>query len=437
MIPSRILKKSTFVILLSIMNLFHYYPLRGQESEADLLSVSVKNVELEKVLRILSEKSGIVFISDPAVRDRKISLDLKDVEPLEALSILTELFDLGFQQLGRSGKYVVADKSEIQVRTQLASYVCEFADARNLAQTLGQVVTPDVGSVFADERTNSVIYIDTPSRLLDIERLIGDLDKPTRQVYIKSAIAEVSVTEEAERGIHWFTRLNEALNRRGDVVAGTDFSTLGDLPIQLTFPNVSAGLGIGIINYDIDIAIALLAKTADLNLLSSPYMITLDNHTAIIEVGDQIPYPKLNEFGVTSYEFKDATIRLRVRPHINNDSTITVYLEPQANFQQGFTPDNIPIIAKRSAQTQVVVGNGQTVVLGGLMRESEVVSRSMVPVIGSIPIVGEFFKSTQKTMQKTELVVLLTPKILDLDVWREIRELQGRLPPEDILRKLE
>ncbi|MEE9166146.1 MAG: secretin N-terminal domain-containing protein [Candidatus Neomarinimicrobiota bacterium] len=436
MVFPRISKKSTFVILLSIMNLFCHHSLRGQEGEVDLLSVSVKEVELEKVLRILSEKSGIVFISDPAVRGRKISLDLKDVEPLEALSILTELFDLGFQQLGVSGKYVVADKSEIQVRTQLGSYVCEFADARSLAQTIGQVVTPEVGSAFVDERTNSVIYIDTPSKLIAIERLIRELDRPTRQVYIKAAIAEVSVTEESERGVHWFTQLNNVLNSPGEGAAATDFTALDRIPTQLTFPNVSAGLGIGIINYDIDIAIAFLAKTADLDLLSSPYLITLDNHTAIIEVGDQIPYPKLNEFGVTSYEFKDATIRLKIRPHINNDSTITVYLEPQANFQQGFTPDGIPIIAKRSAQTQVVVGDGQTVVLGGLMRESEVTAQTMVPVIGSIPIIGELFKSTQRTWQKTELVVLLTPKILDIDTWKQIRELQGQLPPEDILRKL-
>lgn len=420
------------VTLLCILNLFSYYPAQGQEELTNLLTISIRDLELEKVLRILSEKSGIVFISDPAVNTRRISLDLKDVEPLEALSILTELFDLGFQQLGESGKYVVADKSEIQIRTQLGSYVCEFADAKQMAQTIGQVVTAEVGRAFADERTNTVIYVDTPDQLMNVERLIRKLDKPTRQVYIKGAIAEVSITREAERGVHWFTQLDSVIDQTGSVVAGTDFTGLGDLPSKLSFPGITAGLGVGILNLDIDVAIALLASRADLNLLSSPYLVTLDNQTAVIEVGDQIPYPKLNEFGVTSYEFKDATIRLQVRPHINNDSTITIYLEPQANFQQGFTPDNIPIIAKRSAQTQVVVGDGQTVVLGGLMRESEVESRTMVPIIGQIPIIGELFKSTQISKQKTDLIVLLTPKILDLEDWELVRDLSEQVPLTEI-----
>lgn len=381
----------------------------GQGAPRDSISVSVKDVKLEKVLRILSEKSGMRFIADPAVKDRLISLDLVNVQPLEALSILTELYDLGFQKLGDSGKFVVAARSEIQLQTELGSYPCEFAQAEDLAGIVAQVVTPEVGTVFFDDRTNTLIYQDTPSQMASIERLIRQLDKPTRQVYIKGAIAEVSTTREHERGVHWFGK-----TRDEKVTAGTDFSVLSGLPIDLTFPGISAGLGVGIIDYDIDVAIALLSRQTDLNVLSSPYLITLDNQSAVIEVGDQIPYPKLNEFGVTSYEFKDATIRLKLRPHINNDSTITVFLEPQANFQQGFTPDNIPIIAKRSAQTQVVVEHGKTVVLGGLMRESDVITDTRVPVLGAIPLVGELFKSKTVTKLKTELVVMITPKIVDL-----------------------
>lgn len=249
-------------------------------------------------------------------------------------------------------------------------------------------------------------------------------------MYIKGAIAEVSTTREQERGVQWFGKTKDE-----KITAGTNFSALNDLPIKVEFPGITAGLGVGIVDYDIDVAIALLSRHTDLNVLSSPYLITLDNQEAVIEVGDQIPYPKLNEFGVTSYEFKDATIRLKLRPHINNDSTITVFLEPQANFQQGFTPDNIPIIAKRSARTQVVVQHGKTVVLGGLMRESDVVTDTRVPLLGSTPLVGELFKSKQITKQKTELVVMITPKIVDLyspEVRQNLREdvpqeFQGRL----------
>ena len=403
-------QKSIVISLIIILGLLPPHFIAGQDDQSDLISVSVKDVKLEKVLRILSEKSGMKFISDPAVRERRITLDLKAVTAMEALSILTQLYDLGFQQLSNSNKYVVADIGDIQVQTQLGFYACEFARASDLAVTIAKVVTPGIGSIFADSRTNTIIFQDTPSQIIEIERLVQKLDQPTRQVYIKSAIVEVSINKEHARGVQWFTKDN-------NVVAGTNFG-LKNIPTLISsepeLPNFTAGLGIGIIDYDIDVAIHLLSIVNDLNILSTPYLITLDNHSAVIEVGDQIPYPKLNEFGVTSYEFKDATIRLKILPHINNDSTITVYIEPQANFQQGFTPDGIPIIAKRSAQTQVVVRSGQTVVIGGLMRESDVITHTKVPILGSIPLIGELFKSTQVTKQKTELIILLTPKIVDI-----------------------
>lgn len=403
-------QKSIVISLIIILGLLPTHFIAGQDDQSDLISVSVKDVKLEKVLRILSEKSGLKFISDPAVRERQITLNLKAVSAMEALSILTQLYDLGFQQLSNSNKYVVADIGDIRVQTQLGFYACEFARASDLAVTIAKVVTPGIGNVFADSRTNTIIFQDTPSQIIEIERLIQNLDQPTRQVYIKSAIVEVSITKEHERGIQWFTKDN-------NVVAGTNFG-LKNIPTQIMsepeLPNFTAGIGIGIIDYDIDVAIHLLSRVNDLKILSTPYLITLDNQSAVIEVGDQIPYPKLNEFGVTSYEFKDATIRLKILPHINNDSTITVFIEPQANFQQGFTPDGIPIIAKRSAQTQVVVKSGQTVVIGGLMRESDVIIRTKVPILGSIPLIGELFRSTQVTKQKTELVILLTPKIVDI-----------------------
>jgi len=140
----------------------------------------------------------------------------------------------------------------------------------------------------------------------------------------------------------------------------------------------------------------------------------LDNKQAEIEVGDQIPYPKLNEFGMTSYEFKNATVKLSIFVHVNNDSTVTIRLSPQANFQQGLTPDGIPIISTRRAVTEVIVKNGQTIVLGGLMQESDVITVSKIPLLGSIPIIGELFKSTQVNKKKTELLVMITPQIVDV-----------------------
>ncbi|MCF7905359.1 MAG: type II and III secretion system protein, partial [Candidatus Marinimicrobia bacterium] len=201
-------------------------------------------------------------------------------------------------------------------------------------------------------------------------------------------------------------------------VLGTDFGlrspTLQGPLVEPVLPNMSAGFGVGIIASNIDVVLGMLSSSNDLNLLSTPHLMVLDNKEADIEVGDQIPYPKLNEFGQVSYEFKNATVKLTIRVHVNNDSTVTIKLQPQANVQQGYTPDGIPIVSTRRASTEVIVKNGQTVILGGLMQESDVVSTQKVPLLGSIPVIGELFKYTQTSKKKTELLVMLTPEIVDV-----------------------
>lgn len=391
-------------------------PLMAFAQTREKISITVNEVRLENVLRILSEKSGMKFISDPAIRTNRITLDLKDVAPLEALSIMTELYDLGFQQLGTSGKYLVTHKDDIAIPTQLASYYCQFSEAMEMAESVRPFISPDIGKVYGDERTNMLIVQDTPAKVAEILDLIKKLDTHTQQVKIKSAIIEVSVSGEHERGLQWYSENDGADGEQS--VFGTDFGlralTLEGPLVEPALPVISAGFGVGIIASNIDVVLGMLSSSNDLNLLSTPHLMVLDNKEADIEVGDQIPYPKLNEFGQVSYEFKNATVKLSIRVHVNNDSTVTIKLEPQANVLQGYTPDGIPIVSTRRAATEVIVKNGQTVILGGLMQESDVVSTQKVPLLGSIPIIGELFKYTQSSKQKTELLVMLTPEIVDV-----------------------
>ncbi len=404
-----------FQVILILIILTIPLLIQGQV-KGDKISIKVKEVRLENVLRILSEKSGMIFISDPEIRTNTITLDLQDVAPLEALSIMTELYDLGFQQLGTSGKYLVTNKDDIAIPTRTTSYSCQFSESKDLAQALAPFVSKEVGKVYGDVRTNTVIIQDTPGQVTDLLKLISELDVHTDQVHIKSAIIEVGMTDDHERGVQWFTRQNTD-DESARSVFGTDFgyrALFTDPLSNPSLPSIAAGFGMGLIAADIDVVLGMLSKSNDLNLLSTPHLMVLDNKSAEIEVGDQIPYPKQNEFGIVSYEFKDATVKLSIRVHVNNDSTVTIRLEPQANFQQGLTPDGIPIISTRRAVTEVIVKNGQTVVLGGLMQESDVITTSRVPFLGSIPLIGELFKSTQKKKQKTELIVMLTPQIVDI-----------------------
>lgn len=431
------LKTRTSMRLLFLLCLLLLPLLSFSQAKGDKISITVKEVKLENVLRILSEKSGMIFISDPEIKTSKISLDLKDIAPLEALSIMTELYDLGFQQLGTSGKYLVTNKDDIAIPTRISSYACQFSESIDLAESVRDFLTKDLGKIYGDERTNTVIIQDTPGQVTELTKLMRRLDTHTEQVHIKAAIVEVSAGDDHERGVQWFTE-QEGSNGETSVM-GTDFgyrnNTFIDPLIIPVLPDIAAGFGIGIIAENIDAVLGLLAETNDLNLLSTPHLMVLDNKSAEIEVGDQIPYPKLNEFGMVSYEFKNATVKLSIRVHVNNDSTVTIRMEPQANFQQGLTPDGIPIISTRRAATEVIVKNGQTVVLGGLMQESEVVTTQKVPIIGSIPLIGELFKSTQKAHKRTELLVLVTPQIVDL-YKNGIKRKQLEKIPKDFIKSL-
>ena len=216
-------------------------------------------------------------------------------------------------------------------------------------------------------------------------------------------------------------------NVNGKAKVGTNFG-LTPIPVSngessegsgastpVPFPSGS-GLGIGILNTDVQAVLHALNENNNVNLLSRPRIITLDNQESVIEVGDQIPFKKLNKFGVTSFEFKDATVQLVVKPHIIDSEYILLAVAPKADFQNGFTPDGTPIISTRRASTNVKVRNGQTIVIGGLIRDSLIKNEKKVPILGDIPLLGLLFKSTKSTKVKTELIVFITPIILEDEI---------------------
>ncbi|MFH1214846.1 MAG: secretin N-terminal domain-containing protein, partial [Candidatus Neomarinimicrobiota bacterium] len=342
---------------------------------------------------------------------------------------------LAYRKIDGIDIYFVGDIRKIQQHTVIKNYRCQYADAVDLQNALGRLATPGVGLVLADERTNTLIIRENPETLARIEDLLAALDKPTPQIYIQTAIVEISLTRENSTGFEWYWK-NPKILSAGDRIAtlfnlrqttnqvgyyDNSGNTLGGgLPI-------GQGLGIGIVSKSFDAVLSALQTDKEVNILSRPYLITLDNKIASIEVGDQIPYKVLNQYGITSYEFKSATIKLLVKPHINNDQTITVDITPNADFQNGQTSDGTPIIARRTANTTIKIGNGETIVIGGLIRESNTKTISKVPLLGSIPLIGFLFRNKIDQKVKTELVVFINPTIVTDAV------IDAQLQPEDQL----
>jgi len=428
------------IIVLFFMTNRIYAQTLPKFAQNSTISINLKEASINNVLKILGSKTGIQFVADPAIQNRRITVNLNDVFPDEAISVIMESNGLGYRSIEGVDVYMVSDLSKIMARTVVKRVSCQFAEAVKLRDILNKIVTPGIGAVLADERTNSLIIKENPEVIDGLEELISELDKPTPQVYIQAAIAEISLTKNNEAGLEWLwkdpnlasssdrvgTRFDLRQTKSSGSESQSQYTDGEGNPFPFALP-IGQGLGIGIINVHIDAVLRSIQTDYNLNILSRPHLVTLDNQEASIEVGDQIPYKVLSQYGITSYEFKSATVKLLIKPHINNDRTITIEIKQNADFQNGQTPDGVPIIATRKASTQVKVGNGKTIIIGGLMRDSDVQTISKVPILGSIPVLGALFRSKINKKEKTELVIFITPRIMSDDL------AESELAPEKYL----
>ena len=409
------------ILSLSILLVIHYSVAFSQpENVPPLVTINLRDVPCSHVLKVLGEKTGLKFVADPEIQDRRISVNLTNVTAEDAINAILSANSLGYRQLEGMDIYFVGDIRKIQRETNVKSIRCQFADATELQGILNRIVTPGVGVVVAEQRTNTLILRDNPETINRLEELLKTLDAPTPQIYIQAAIAEISLTKDNATGIEWLwknpnfyetdTRAATRFDLRQTAQNPNYFDNAGE-SIGKGLP-IGMGLGIGVLTKRFDAVLHALTVEKDVNILSRPYLVTLDNKEAVIEVGDQIPYKVLNQYGITSYEFKAATIRLKVRAHINNDQTITIEVTPNADFENGQTPDGIPIIAKRMANTTIIIRNQETIVIGGLMRETKGKTISRIPLLGSIPLIGTLFKNRSDQKVKTELVVFINPTIV-------------------------
>ncbi|MFQ5707765.1 MAG: secretin N-terminal domain-containing protein [bacterium] len=384
------------------------------------INLNLTSVSLKSVIQILANRLGKNILFDPDFVDRTVTLNLNQIEPLDAFKAILESNNLGYREMGER-LYFITKANKISKQTIVRHIYCKYADAEELQKILSKVVISEFGTVMSDKRTNTLIIKESPEVLTRMLELIRAIDRPIQQVYIQAAIVEISSIDDHEFGVEWLWKKANYKSLKGRV--GTRFDLRGDggseSSGEVQLP-AGQGLGVGIINSNIDVVLHALSENNDLKLLSRPKITTLDNQQSVIEVGDQIPFKVLNEFGVTSFEFKDATVRLAVKPHIIDSEYIMLDVAPKADFQNGATPDGTPIIATRKASTKVKIKNGQTLVIGGLMRNSLIVNQSKVPLLGSIPLLGMAFRSKKSTKVRTELIVFLTPIILEEGVSQDI-----------------
>ncbi len=288
-------------------------------------------------------------------------------------------------------------------------------------------------NVQADTTTNSLVFLASPRYFDRLKQMVDSLDYARPQVMVEVLIAERTVTDNTDLGAEW-SILTTTGNLFGNVLNSA-------LTTSFSLADMTQGFKYSVTNQNIQLVVQALKKNSKLNILSTPRILTSDNSAATIMVGEKVPFLTSRQVTDTgsvynSYSYQDVGINLTVTPHINPDGYVTMSVNPSISKIEEITYYDAPVIANREATTEVMVKDGETVIIGGLMKDDLTETVSKVPIIGDIPLVGKLFQSKSTTKDKTELLVFLTPRVV-----RTAEEFKTLTGPEmerlekDILQK--
>jgi len=436
-----------------------------KEYEGQRLTLNFQDIETRAVLQLLAETSGRNIVVSDTVQGN-VTLRLRNVPWDQALDIVMTTKGLDMRQNGNV--IIVAPAEEIAARetadlearqaiVELEPLYSEFlqvnyAKAADLASLIGAAdggnsLMSSRGSVGIDERTNILLVQDTAERLQDIRRLVRTLDIPVRQVLIETRIVVVSddygrelgirfgftgVTDQGSNGLLSVTGtgagsatiVDSALGNLSDPLNGTPFPVqapnIGDrynVNVPIASPAGTFALAVLDSDYIVDLELSALQTEGRGEIVSTPRVITANQKEARIEQGVEIPYQESASSGATTTQFKKAVLSLTVTPQITPDNKIIMDLKVSKDSVGELTPSAtggfVPSIDTRSIETQVLVSDGQTVVLGGIYETERRETIRKVPWLGDIPGLGVLFRSTSISHRKSELLIFVTPRILE------------------------
>ena len=285
-----------------------------------------------------------------------------------------------------------------------------------------------------DERTNSIIVTDTAAKLAEIRELVEQVDIPIRQVMIEARVVIANNQLDEQLGIRWgggYVNLGSdavtsiagdtagVVGLNTDTINGVSPPTFPTAPfVDLGAAEPSTGFAIGFTSNDLFLTAELsaLESSGQGEIVSQPKLITGDKQAATIKSGREIPFQQAAASGATAVQFKEAVLKLDVTPNITPDDRILLDLVVNQDSLGDLVPTGqgglIPSINTTQLVTQVLVGNGETIVLGGVFQNEERFEVSKVPILGDVPYLGNLFKSTSNTQNKTETLIFITPRIL-------------------------
>lgn len=421
------------------------FPYTGEK-----LSLNFQDIEVRTVLQIIADFTGFNLVASDDVQG-SITLRLKNVPWDQALEIVMKSQGLAKRQMGNvlmigpSDQMAAREKLELEANKQVSDFAplttefvqVKYAKARDLlaliASEKGMLTDRGVASV--DERTNTILVKDTAQSIESIRRAVAVFDIPVRQVLIEARIVIARTSVGEDMGIRWGGGYGVVKNNQINL-AGGNLDTIsrfnnniiatakGDDPedidlndasiVDLAVTDASAttfAVGVNAFDYMLDLELSALESDGKAEIISQPRVVTADGQVASIMAGTEIPYQEASSSGATTVSFKEAVLKLEVTPQITPDDRIIMDLIINQDSVGELTAAG-PSIDTNEVKTQVLVDNGETVVLGGIFKNEEVTQITKTPFFGDLPVIGRLFRRTSHSEVKSELLVFITPRLV-------------------------
>lgn len=397
------------------------------------VTLDFENADIRNVLEILSYKAKINIVPSPDVQGL-VTIKLKNVTWQDALNVILKTYGYGYDQRGniivvttvqnlkklREDDLILADQESVMTKT----FILDYADATQVVGSIEKMLTAR-GTVNFDKRTNVLIVRDTPSNLEVIAKVVERLDAATPQVLIEAKIIETTLTNSENMGIDWTFKAGASGSARPAYWPFTEASSNKFINGPgMNFPTPDTDLfTFGVLDFSqMQAVLELLKSRSGTDILSNPRITTLDNQKANIVVGTQYPLPQYTyneeqaKLQVSGWEYKDIGIIFEVTPQVNKLGYITLQVEPKVTAILDYVQvesTSVPRLSTESASTRVMVKDGQTLVIAGLIKKQWNDTKKKVPLLGDIPIVGLAFQKSEKSLTKTELIIFITPHVIE------------------------
>lgn len=428
------------------------------------VTMDFKDADISNVLRILSYKGGVNIVAGPEVTGL-VTIRLADVPWDKALDVVLRTYGFAYEREGNIIRVTTTEKlKEEELTTEV--YSLSYADAEEVSEAIAEMLTAERGKAKYDVRTNVVIVTDIPTNLYKIGLIIAKLDKRTPQVLIEAKIIETRLDDSERLGIDWTTTITARgaakpstfpFSRRVQTTwedhidrwfpvgytqapaAGAQFSgttqpefPAGEIREHSIWPFVEAdAFTFGTLDFtQFQAVLEFLEARTDTDILSNPRITTLNNKESVILVGSQMLFPSFNfneetgDFVIAGFEDeKDLGVKLAVTPHINEKGDIVLKLKPEIKSFTGIqTLDATrgivaPIFSTREAEAEVMIRDGDTIMLGGLITKTTTKEKNKIPFLGEIPLIGDaFFTKTEDDIDRIELIIFITVHLIK-DKW--------------------